>query len=483
MGALADRHINAAPSGVQKPLSDAASFAVASRPHVFLDMWPLAFVAVDVLLIWLALGLAILLRGGPLEAHYLWLGAVASITYTGCAFSSTNLSPRSLSTRNSECVAALKCWGVAAVMCMLTVIMFKQSEHFSRLVLGMWWLLAPGLVLATRWAVRRYQPLGIGCRVGARRALLFGSGPLAELLGKELEASPVYRAGSVRLVAPEDLNIGSAAFKALLEEARTDDYDSLFLVLPPSRVALLDAVVEYTADSSTRVVWIPQLQGRSMLAPSIAVLGGYSGIALQGSPMAGLGGAIKRLQDIVLSLSALLVLALPMLVIAAAIKLSSPGPVLFKQRRYGLNGQPLMVWKFRSMRVMEDGDNVIQAIRGDSRITPIGALLRRTSLDELPQFFNVLRGQMSIVGPRPHAVAHNEHYRRLIHGYMLRHLVKPGITGWAQVNGWRGETETLDKMKKRIESDLYYINNWSSWFDIKILFLTVLRGFSDKNAY
>ncbi len=164
-------------------------------------------------------------------------------------------------------------------------------------------------------------------------------------------------------------------------------------------------------------------------------------------------------------------------------KRSSPGPILFRQRRYGLDGKEILVYKFRSMTVMEDGANVTQATRNDQRITPFGAFLRRTSLDELPQFINVLQGHMSIVGPRPHAVAHNETYRKLIKGYMVRHKVKPGITGWAQVNGLRGETETLDKMKRRIDFDLEYLRNWSLKLDLMIIMRTVLVVFKDRNAY
>jgi len=163
--------------------------------------------------------------------------------------------------------------------------------------------------------------------------------------------------------------------------------------------------------------------------------------------------------------------------------LTSAGPVLFKQIRYGIDGKAIKVWKFRSMTVMENGVNVIQAKKNDVRLTSIGGFLRSKSLDELPQFFNVLQGRMSIVGPRPHAVAHNEEYRPIISGYMLRHKVKPGITGWAQVNGWRGETDTLEKMEKRVEYDLAYISNWSLGFDLKIVIATVFKGFIDKSAY
>src|SRR5690606_14730750 len=174
-------------------------------------------------------------------------------------------------------------------------------------------------------------------------------------------------------------------------------------------------------------------------------------VSIYESPFDGAGGLVKRLEDIALSSIILALVALPMLVIAVAVKLTSPGPVLFVQRRYGLGGKPISVLKFRTMTVTEDGPNIVQASREDARVTRLGAFLRRHSLDELPQFFNVLSGSMSVVGPRPHAVAHNELYRSRIHGYMLRHKVKPGITGWAQVNGWRGETDTDEKMQRRVE--------------------------------
>lgn len=172
-----------------------------------------------------------------------------------------------------------------------------------------------------------------------------------------------------------------------------------------------------------------------------------------------------------------------MLIIAAIIKLTSPGPVLFKQDRYGMDGKKIKVWKFRTMRVMDNGEVVKQATKNDPRVTPFGAFLRRTSLDELPQFFNVIQGTMSVVGPRPHAVSHNEEYRKKVAYYMLRHKMKPGITGWAQVNGWRGETDTVEKMEMRIKYDLEYIRNWSIWMDFKIVIFTVFRGFVGKNVY
>ena len=192
---------------------------------------------------------------------------------------------------------------------------------------------------------------------------------------------------------------------------------------------------------------------------------------------------VKWLSDKILATLVLILISPILLLIALAIKIDSPGPVIFKQRRYGLNGEEILVYKFRSMTVCEDGGTIQQARKNDSRITRLGAFLRKTSLDELPQFINVLQGRMSIVGPRPHAVSHNETYRKLIKGYMVRHKVKPGITGWAQVNGYRGETETVDKMQKRIEYDLEYLRTWSLGLDLWIIVKTVAVVFSDRNAY
>src|SRR5690606_32379061 len=221
----------------------------------------------------------------------------------------------------------------------------------------------------------------------------------------------------------------------------------------------------------------------NLLNHSITEVAGLPVLNLSATPMEGVNGLLKALEDRVLAALILLLIWPVMVAIAIGIKLSSPGPVIFKQHRYGLRGNKIEVWKFRTMTVCENDDNVTQAKRNDPRVTRFGAFLRRTSLDELPQLFNVLQGRMSLVGPRPHAVAHNEQYRKLIGRYMLRHTVKPGITGLAQINGWRGETDSLDKMQKRVEYDLYYIENWSLWLDLKIIFLTLFKGLRHPNAY
>jgi putative colanic acid biosynthesis UDP-glucose lipid carrier transferase len=218
---------------------------------------------------------------------------------------------------------------------------------------------------------------------------------------------------------------------------------------------------------------VPDIFLFDLIQARIDHVNGLPVLAVCETPFYGVNGVVKRISDLVLA-SLILVLIAPILAaIAAAVKLSSPGPVIFRQRRYGLDGREIVVYKFRTMTVTEDGPVVAQATRNDSRVTPLGAILRRTSLDELPQFVNVIQGRMSIVGPRPHAVAHNEMYRKLIKSYMIRHKVRPGITGWAQVNGLRGETETVEKMRARVAYDLDYLRNWSLGLDLKIIWKTI----------
>jgi len=246
---------------------------------------------------------------------------------------------------------------------------------------------------------------------------------------------------------------------------------------------LLDDVRDTTAS----IYFVPDLFIFDLIQARVDDVNGIPVLAVCESPFAGVTGLLKRLSDIVLA-SVLLILVSPiMLLIAISIKISMPGPVLFKQKRYGLDGEEIKVYKFRTMKQCDNEKNseknVVQATRNDPRVTELGAILRKSSLDELPQFFNVLQGRMSVVGPRPHAVAHNEEYRKLIKGYMTRHKVKPGITGWAQVNGSRGETDTIEKMESRIRYDLDYLRHWSLGLDSMIIMRTVLMMFRDKNAY
>ena len=259
--------------------------------------------------------------------------------------------------------------------------------------------------------------------------------------------------------------------------------EMIFISLPMSSQPRIQKLMDELPDTTTSIYFLPDIYIFDLMQARFDYVGDIPVVAMNESPFVGIDGVVKNASDFILALVILILLLPFMLCIALAVKVTSPGPIIFKQRRYGLNGEEIVVYKFRSMTVAEDGPNVVQAKKNDQRFTKIGAFLRRTSLDELPQFINVLQGRMSIVGPRPHAVAHNELYRKLIKGYMLRHKAKPGITGWAQVNGWRGETEELDKMKGRIEHDLYYLKNWSIWLDLWIILRTIWTVIRKDNAH
>lgn len=269
----------------------------------------------------------------------------------------------------------------------------------------------------------------------------------------------------------------------LIQDARTGKIDRIYIAMRMNDEYRIKEIVRQLTDTTCSVLLIPDVFTFTILQSRTEEINGVPVVPLFDTPLNGINMIFKRLEDIVVSLFILILISPILIVISCAVKFTSPGPIIFRQVRYGMDGRPIKVWKFRSMTVMENDDKVIQATKNDVRVTKVGKFLRSTSLDELPQFFNVLFGQMSVVGPRPHAVSHNEQYRSLIQGYMLRHKVKPGITGLAQINGWRGETDTLEKMEKRIEYDLLYIRGWSIWLDLKIIFLTIFKGFVNKSAY
>jgi len=347
-------------------------------------------------------------------------------------------------------------------------------------------------LLVYRRLLKLFLRFARGRGYNTRQIGIVGAGLLGQELAKRIMKSPWMGLNIVGhydlpdyIDSEHPLSVAKVIgdLELLVVDAKAGKIDRVYIALPVSKQSYISELVRELADTTCSVMYLPDIFTFELLHSRSDNLGGLPVISIYSSPMDGSNRIIKRMFDLIVGFSILLLILAPMLVIAIAVKITSKGPVFFKQNRYGIDGKPIKVWKFRSMNVMEDGDKVTQATKGDNRLTPIGSFLRRTSLDELPQFINVIQGNMSIVGPRPHAVAHNEEYRKLINGYMLRHLVKPGITGWAQINGWRGETDTLDKMEKRIEFDLDYIRNWSVFLDAKIVFLTVFKGFVDKNAY
>jgi len=269
----------------------------------------------------------------------------------------------------------------------------------------------------------------------------------------------------------------------LSEYVKQHKIDIIYIALPPSLHKQIMLLLDDLKDTTASIYFVPNFFMADLIQARIDDIDGMPVVAMCETPFSGYNGFLKGISDIVFA-SCILVLILPVLIILAiGVKLSSPGPILFKQRRYGLDGHEILVYKFRSMTVTEDGEKVVQATKNDQRVTAFGKIIRKTSLDELPQFINVLQGRMSIVGPRPHAISHNELYRKLIKGYMVRHKVKPGITGWAQVNGFRGETETVESMQQRIDYDIEYLKKWTIGLDVKIILKTVILIFKDTKAY
>jgi len=275
----------------------------------------------------------------------------------------------------------------------------------------------------------------------------------------------------------------------LMAYVRQNRVDEIIVALPWRSGGDLMELVQSLKNAATNVNWCPETIAFQLPVRSLSNIAGVPMLNIFERPITGRNLVLKTIEDRVGALIMLVTLSPLLALIAILIRLESRGPALFKQKRYGFNNEEFTVYKFRSMRMEAaqpsdtPGATVTQATRRDPRVTWLGNILRRTSLDELPQLLNVLRGEMSLVGPRPHAVAHNEQFGALIDEYFARHRVKPGITGWAQINGLRGETDTPEKMRRRVEYDLYYIDNWSILFDIRILFLTIFVGFVNKNAY
>ncbi len=361
-------------------------------------------------------------------------------------------------------------------------------DAFSQRAIVNWLWIAPVCLVATHLAFRASAPLVLK---RAQRCVIVGMNDQGISLATRIQHNPYTDLSLLgffddRVIARQSSATDLPILGKLDEVAAyvaTHQVRVIYLSLPMATQERTMRLLDALRDTTASIYFVPDqfvtelIQSRTSSVVDIPV------VAVCETPFVGLNGLLKRFSDIVISAAALLCLSPLLLLIGLMVRMGSPGPALFTQRRYGLDGQEIAVYKFRSMRVEEDGKTIRQAQRNDARITPLGAFLRRTSLDELPQLVNVLQGRMSLVGPRPHAVAHNELYRKLIKGYMVRHKVRPGITGWAQVNGLRGETETVEKMAARIRYDLDYLRHWSLRLDLHILAKTVLLVLRDKQAY
>ncbi|CZF83422.1 UDP-glucose:undecaprenyl-phosphate glucose-1-phosphate transferase [Grimontia celer] len=428
---------------------------------------------------------------GSISEAWLHLATLICIFYLLFAESSHLYRSWRISNFQGQMVATLLPWCGACLLLVAYFFFSKSGIQFSRVVMTLWFTgTAVGLVLwrfMARAALSRLRNHGFN----TRRAVIIGTTANGIELAQEFQRN--HTLGITLLGFYEDRSSdrveGTLPAPMLgkvseaLELARQGELQHVYIAMPMHAKDRIARYLNQFADTTATTYLVPDFFTYNLLHSRWQTIGHVHTLSVHDTPFSGIAAWAKRLEDIVLSILILLLISPVLLAVAIGVKLSSPGPVIFKQHRYGLDGSKINVWKFRSMSVMDNGDDVKQATKNDPRVTPFGAFIRRTSLDELPQFFNVLQGRMSIVGPRPHAVAHNEQYRAIVDRYMLRHKVKPGITGWAQINGYRGETDTLDKMEKRIQFDLEYIQNWSLWMDIKIVFATVFKGFVGKTAY
>jgi len=384
------------------------------------------------------------------------------------------------------------CWCAAAVVTGFAAFLVAPLTDLPR-ALALWWFLATPLALgASRVAIRTALRIGRIRGHNYRRTAIVGSTRIAVQIAESMIEAPWMglrfvgyyddRRPVEERIDPRTRERLLGDMERLIRDVLEGDVDRVYITLPLRAEIRIKDLIDRLAETPVEILYVPDFFIFSMLRAQWEQIGTLNVVNVVTTPFLGVSGVAKRIEDIVLASLILAVIAAPMAVIAAAVKLTSPGPVIFRQRRYGLNGNEFEIWKFRTMTVMEDGAQFVQAKRGDRRVTPLGRFLRGTSLDELPQFLNVLRGDMSIVGPRPHPVALDEQHRRLIPRYYFRHRIRPGITGLAQVSGFRGETDTLDKMEKRIEHDIRYIDQWSLLLDLRIIWLTVMRGFRDRNA-
>jgi len=427
----------------------------------------------------------------PLEKYQIGFAVIAALCFYVVGQGRGIYGSWRIGTIRSEIGEIILIWMFAFVLVLVMAYVTKTSANFSRRVVLTWLVLSPSLLVAARLSVR--MALHEFRRRGrnSRSVAIVGTSRVARQMVENFNSMPwtglVFKGYYDDLPVegiPTDLVTALAGNLSELQSlAHAGKVDVVYIALPMHEEQRIIELVNRFSDTTISLYLLPDSFVFELMNARWISFNGTPIISIHETPFYGVDGWVKRMEDIILGSAILAVIALPMLFIALAVKLTSHGPIFFKQRRYGLKGEVVNVWKFRSMTVCEDGADIPQAKQGDARITPLGSFLRKTSLDELPQFFNVLQGTMSVVGPRPHAVAHNEEYRRQIHGYMLRHKVKPGITGWAQINGWRGETDTLEKMQKRVDCDLYYIQNWSLWLDMKIVWLTIWRGFGGRNAY
>jgi putative colanic acid biosysnthesis UDP-glucose lipid carrier transferase len=424
---------------------------------------------------------------------YLLAGAMAIVIHGLFAeLSGMYRSWRGVST-GREIVAALGGWGCTMLALLALGFATGRTGEFTRHAMLIWLAATPLMIVACRMAARRLLQWLRKMGYNTQGFAIVGVTDLGFQLAQNIENLPEM---GLKLIGyyddrpeernphiPQNLGRRVGNLDELVEQARAGKIHYIYITFPMRAERRIRAVLERLGDTTASVYIVPDFFVFELLHSRWTDILGLPAVSIFENPLYGIDGLAKRLCDLCLG-SLILLAASPIMAFCALlIELTSPGPVFFRQKRYGLDGREIRVWKFRTMSVCEEGPAAVQATKNDPRVTPIGRILRKTSLDELPQLFNVIGGSMSLVGPRPHPQALNEQFRPLIQGYMLRHKIKPGMTGLAQVSGWRGETDSPEKMLNRIQCDHRYIREWSLWLDLKILVKTAYVVFSGRNAY
>jgi putative colanic acid biosysnthesis UDP-glucose lipid carrier transferase len=385
-------------------------------------------------------------------------------------------------------------WALIPAALLLLSVILKTTIIYSRIWFGLWAVMTMLVLIVMRRLMVMSLKFMRKNGWNHKKVLVYGAGDLGKFVAKRIKDADWTGYDIVSFFDDKDSLDGQLAEGIVIRGGRlhnlgeyivNNNIHEVWFALPLREEKRLQELLFELRNFAIAIRYIPDLNGfRFFLNHGITEIAGVTGVELNHSPMAdGLNRLVKGVEDRVLAFIFIIIFSPLMIAIAIAIRLETKGPALFKQIRDGWDGLPIRVYKFRTMTYNKVEGDFVQATKNDSRVTRVGAFLRRTSLDELPQLYNVLQGRMSIVGPRPHPVMLNDICKNEIDCYMQRHRVKPGMTGWAQVNGWRGETDTMDKMQKRVDHDLFYIRNWSLWFDFKIIIMTFFRGFLNAKAY
>ena len=467
-----------------------------SEPVVFKRSLPIAFLTVlrtlapPIVAIGMLAGIARAF-GIAFGSHFMMLAVLLAIL-SPVILQSPQMTTLQLATSKWSTVASLLVRWLFMLAVLLAIgYVTKFSEDFSRRVVLTWAVVTPVPLVLVLLAINEAMQRLMYSRSNVRTAVFAGYSEASVALAGRLRDNPgmcIAVDGFFDDRSPERLGMEDGArvlgrLSDLAGYVNAHKTEVIFVALPMRHVQRVLDLLDDLRDTTASIYYVPDVFVFDLIQSRTGEILGMPVVALCETPFSGYRGVVKRLTDLSLSLTGMLLLSPLFLAVCIAVKLSSPGPVIFKQRRYGLDGKEIQVYKFRTMTVTEDGPVIRQATRDDARVTPVGRVLRRYSIDELPQLMNVVLGNMSLVGPRPHAVTHNEEYRKLIKGYMLRHKVRPGITGLAQVNGCRGETTRLEDMRARIEYDLDYLRHWSPALDFKILFKTIVAVLGDRKAY